>query len=135
MVSSEFNFITKDVFILYFKLYFIYQLIPQNYRQTCKQIFSCHRIVIYHINSLCFVHFSKTPTKYSFSEYNAHRDNPGYVAQVMRETRPLGHLLHKVTLLRPGEVADLPKTQTQTNGVSKNKETNRSQMKERDKKP
>lgn len=44
-------------------------------------------------------------------------DGPGYCA-----SGPTGHLLHKATLSRPGEVSELPNTQKQTYRVGQNEE-------------
>ena len=57
-----------------------------------------------------------------------------------REAVPLGstgHLLHRATLPRPGDLAVLPSTWKQTQGVSKNEKTKKSmsQRKEQDKIP
>lgn len=59
-------------------------------------------------------------------------------ALVIRETAPLGpkgHLLHKATWPRLGDIAELPNTLKQTQRGSQNEEKNMSQMKEQEKTP
>ena len=58
--------------------------------------------------------------------------------QVIKETAPpapTGHLLHKATIPRLGDIAGLPNTQKQTQNGSQNWEKNMTQMKKQDKSP